>query len=547
MAQSKKRTQKSAATPDGVLELQYRLSDLPTSQHRAGLVGLVVLTRFLAKSGVSTADASVKEIDGRGARLEFTRAGMNKLFDAAFATKMGEVAVDKPYKKKNTKEEVPPIRVEAVEGVDKKGKPVSKTKYIYPKAIPSGAFLEHVDPTGADGLWIKLWRDMLWSIPRGVPATRRPFEDRAQGQTVSDGDEMFAVLRADPAKSVELASTYFLGSQATNADNVTFSDSANRQLLLHFWPFATELFVPGTVTRDGKTAWDGYVFAFPDVADLEAYCEDYWEFLRARGTEKLAYLPKSGVVDLPGEAGLRTLAWLQQILATRTQRSTTVSIDDLVFAVDVIHARKDGNNVRVLKQSRVEPRLVMSVEYERYKSSSLWSHVFRRQLLENLLGECAWFSGFSRLLSTLPPETTFRDVAFQHDARLIFEEKKMSDEESSLAVLVHRVATNYLTGMLRSKYDLSWSDETKGNPIEYNEKKEKLAREALLAMRSRTGTDFIEYVTMTVFSVAQNMSKEHYTVVSGALLEQTETFRTLLMLAFSAQMPRPRKPDSTSN
>lgn len=542
---AKKTTAKNAKTTDDPLALTYQLAELPTSQHRAGLVGMVMLVRYMNAQGTPTSEAAVTHMNAQGASFAFTDAGMTALFDCAYATTMGEVSTEKPYKNRR-KEEVPPLRIETEEVTDKKGKSTTRTKYIYPKPIPKGAFLADRDPTGPDGVWIKLWRDMLWSIPRGVPATRRPFEARGEGETVSDGLDMYTLLKASPDRSVELASTYLLGAQANTADNVTFSDAAFRQLLLHFWPLATELYVPTTLTREGKTEFDGYVFAFPDVADLEAYCDEYFRFLLARGTDRLAYLPRSAVIDLPGEAGLRTMSWLATLLETRVQQAAALTLDDLVLAVDVLHARKDGNNVRILSHARVEPRRVMSGEYQRFAGSLLWSHVFRRQVLVNLLAERPWFTDFGRILATLPTAITFENEAFQHDARVTME-KKMTDGESGLPALLFRIATNYLGAKLDSKHDLSWrNEETRNDPGEYNKKKEKLAREALLAMRSRTGDDFVQYVTTTVFSVAQNMSKDNYIRVSDSLLNETETFRTLLMLAFSAQMPRPQKTEPTS-
>ncbi len=542
---TKRQTANKQASPDAHLELTYQLAELPTSQHRAGLVGLVMLVRYINAQGTPKSEAAVTNISPHSASFSFTEPGMQRLFDCAYDTTMGEVSTEKPYKNRN-KQEIPPLRIETEEVTDKKGKVVTRTRYIYPKPIPKGAFLADTDPTGHDGAWIKMWRDMLWAIPRGVPATRRPYEERGSGEVVNDGVEMFSLLKASPEKSVELASTYLLGAQANTADNVTFADAAYRQLLLHFWPFATELYVPSTLTREGKTEFDGYAFAFPDVGNLEEYCDDYLQYLRSRGSEKVAYLPKDAVIDLPGEAGLRTMVWLSAILAGRVQQAGTVPLDELVLATDVLHARKDGNNIRMLSHTRVEPRVVMSGEYQRLSGRKLWSHVFRRQRIANLLAARPWFTDFGRLLATWPTEMTFENGAFQHDARATFEENNMTEAESGLPELLYRVARNYLGGMLDTKYQLRWTDEgTQKNPHDYNEKRGKLAREALLAMRSRTGSDFIEYVTTTIFSVSQHMPKEDYVRMSDSLLKDTETYRTLLMLAFSAQMPRPQKTEST--
>lgn len=532
MAKSKKTP--AASTPaESDLALHYTLVELPSSQHRAGLVGLVLLVRYMKAAGTSDADACVESIAAGEVTLRFTRRGMQALFDTAFNATLGEIESDKIYKNKK-KEEVPPVRSETRTVRDKSGKEKQRTVYIYNKPIPKGAFIEQID---RDGPWLKMWRDMLWSIPRGVPATRKPFEARAEGESASDGTEMFELLSAAPSKSVPLASTYLLGAQAVTADNVPFADAARFQFLLHFWPYATEPFVPAFATRDGKSEFDGYAFVFPDVACLDEYCDNYLDFLRSRDGALRAYLPRAAVVDLPAEAGLRAMDWMGRVLQTRAQQGRTTGLEDLVLGVDVVHARKDGNNVRILSTSRVVPRIVASDAYQKLISGDYWSSVFRRQLLSNLLEDAPWYDGFAVLFATLPSELTFKNSAFQHDARNAFQERANTmEEQSNLPKLVFRITTHYLMGVLRSKYQLKWEEE-KGNPKKWNDHKEKVAREALLAMRSRTGDDFVAYVTTTVFSVGQGLREEEYLQISHALLGETETFRTLLMLAFSAQMP----------
>lgn len=189
---AKKSTATKSKLSESPLELTYHLAELPTSQHRAGLVGMVMLVRYMNALGTPETDAAVTSIDALGATFSFTKTGMQRLFDCAYDTTMGEVSSEKPYKNRQ-KEEVRPLRVESEEVTDKKGKLVTRTRYFYPKAIPKGAFLAERDPTGKDELWIKLWRDMLWSIPRGVPATRQPFEARGDGETVNDGDRKSVV------------------------------------------------------------------------------------------------------------------------------------------------------------------------------------------------------------------------------------------------------------------------------------------------------------------------------------------------------------------
>jgi len=519
------------------LRLDYELLALPSSQHRTGLVGLVMMVRHLHAIGIEKQDADVVELNARGTSFEFTKIGMQALFDSAYAATWGEKERTTKYKDQN-KVEVPPIRTERRMVVDEKGKEKEKTFYIYPKPVPGGAYLAKHDPGGERGHWIKLWRDMLWAIPRGKPTTRRAFEARAEGEQVQDGVKVYERLSGNPHKSVALASTYFLGAQETTANGVTFSDSARHQLLLHFWPFATEVFVPETVTRKGESKFDGYVLVFPDVADLKTYCDDYVDFLRTRSTDRHAYRPKQAVVDLPGEAGLRAMGWLSRILEVRVQQSLTVSLEDLVLAVDVVHARKDRKNVRILAIMRIGVNETQFREYERFTQLELWSTTFRKQWLNNILAERPWYTDFATLMTTVPSELTFKNSKFQHDAYIALEKDTNMTGENNLTRLLYKLTRNYLGGRMMSKHNLTWNS-VKNDPKlskKYTDDRNKLARAALLAMRSRTGDDFIEYVATQVFSVTQGLNEDDCTRVTKELFEKTETFRALLMITFSANM-----------
>ena len=90
---------------------------------------------------------------------------------------------------------------------------------------------------------------------------------------------------------------------------------------------------------------------------------------------------------------------------------------------------------------------------------------------------------------------------------------------------------------LKGKYDLDWTT-VKGTPREkdYRENKEKLARDAFLAIRSRSNKeDFIEYFVSTICSVSQHLNQQAYLKVAEDLFSRTEDIRTLTMLALSAR------------
>ena len=64
---AKAKTKKTTEKPD-VLELDYQLAELPSSQHRAGLAGLVLMVDWLKKlpeEKRQVMDMAIKTVNGR--------------------------------------------------------------------------------------------------------------------------------------------------------------------------------------------------------------------------------------------------------------------------------------------------------------------------------------------------------------------------------------------------------------------------------------------------------------------------------------------------
>lgn len=551
---------KTAQTAEA-LELDYQLAELPSSQHRAGLAGLVLMVKWLERQGTNKGTCELKRLDELGATLCINELGLEALFNETYAAFIEEQARPQPFKNKK-KEIVPPLREEVRQETDSKsGKTKEKTIYIYPIVIPKGAFLVDLDPSadGSKGAWVKLWRDMIWSIFRGVPATRQPFEDRAEGARPDDAAKTWNDLAQPLHYSVDLPSTYFIGAQANNAENVPFKDRARFQFLLHFWPFAAQTYVPALINNEGGRDFVGYALAIPDVANLEWFCEELPKALKHnRGVELSGYRPRGCVVDLAVEGALDILSLLRARIAVQEGERAT---SDLVLGVDVIHLEKQGNNIRILGTSRIDPEASMIDEYARLRHS-LWNPLFRKQRLLNLIDGRAWYTGFDALLCRLPYEQSISNENFRRDARESFKtevetaneeaQKEMTNTEQltdtepidsgispdlTLEELIYRLIGTYISRKLKNKYQLEWSS-VKSDPKkrgEYEENKEKIARDAFLAVRSRTGGDFADYFASTLCSVPQHMGENQFETLALALHNETDQVRTLTMLALSAR------------
>jgi CRISPR-associated protein Cmx8 len=537
-----------------VLTLDYQLAELPSSQHRAGLAGLVLVLQWLERQpefkqkiedGVI---CRLTRLDDKGATLELNSAGLATLFDEIYDASIEEQARPQLFKNKQ-KEVIPPLREEEREETDAKGKQKIKKVYIYPFVVPHGSFL--ADPSydqssdGKNGLWIKLWRDMVWSILRGVPATRKPFEMRAEGETAEDAMAVWKQLLQPAEFTVDLPSTYFLGAQANNAENIPFKDRARFQFLLHYWLFAAQIYVPAVVNNEGKRDFVGYAIAIPDIACLQWFCDELPGILSSRSPEG-NFRPHDSVVDLAVESALDMMKRLRDRLTQTAGEQATASA---VFGIDVIHTEKQGNNVRLLSMTRLNPEDSMIDEYTQIRDN-FWNPLFRRQCLLNLVNHSPWHNGFDSLLCTLPYELSIENDYFRRDVRkkieaLIEEQKQMSQTVTEIEPMVFQLVKNYVGRKLKSKYDLEFKSGWKGLKQEelnkqegypkYSEMKAKVAKSAFLDIRSRTEQmDFINYFVSSLCSVPQHMKGDDFVVLTKALYGDPDKVRTLTLLALSA-------------
>jgi CRISPR-associated protein Cmx8 len=226
----------------------------------------------------------------------------------------------------------------------------------------------------------------------------------------------------------------------------------------------------------------------------------------------------------------------------------------LLLGVDVVHLEKQGNNIRLWGTARIDPTQSMIDEYARVKGLFRYA-LFRRQRLLNMLNEREWFRGFGSLLSTTDSEQTIGSRFFRADVRAAFKDSMQGNQstegeqgkvnaeaptqaanQTSVEDLIYQLVGTYITAKLRSKHQLEWKD-VQGSPkeAEYGEKKTKIAKDAFLSVRSRTGDDFVEYFVSTLCSFPQFLNEEGYATIAQALHADTDKVRTLTLLALSAR------------
>lgn len=544
------------------IELTYQLAELPSAQHRAGLAGLVLMVRELAefqREGFADyfdrgAIVELKNLTEFGVTLCLNQLGLAALFDLTYAARKEDRFTENKIKKFD--------QVKEVEKTDDKGKKKVVRRYFYKTIIPEGAFLPAWDKSsedGKNGIWIKLWRDMMWNIVRGVPTTRNPYNGRVNGASYSKDVETTWKELQKPDKVTGQTGQYYLGAASTNPDNVPIRDKIRHQFLLHFWVFVAQVYCPMTLDKDGQREQAGYVLAIPDVANLKNFCRVFRKVLEARKNRKWRYLPEEAVIDLPEEAGLDFLALLRDRISVEIGEQ---QIRRTVLGVELIHAEKVGNSgVKIRSVSYVDP---IRSQIDRYTQirENYWCPWFRKQLLLNLvrsqpdfeqpdapLKELPAWQDFDALLSRIPRKW-LENSLFRHDARELFiKEVKvaMKKEIRDYAQIVYQVCQHYVLSKLNSKYDLEW-DKCKGNPKkeeQYNDKKYKIANEAFLAVRSRTESQaFIDYFVSTLYPFVK---QTEFVDFAEKLFNQTDEIRSLTLLALSSQFPPTSKSESKNS
>ena len=545
------------------IELNYQIAELPSAQHRAGLAALVLMGKELRQHPwffeLDNPVVEFTELNEYTATLKLNLSGLKAVFDLTYKASKEERATEKKIKKYD--------RIEEFEVTDKKGTTKLKKRYIYSVVVPNGAFLPILDQSSAEenkGLWIKLWRDMLWNVIRGVPATRNSFNNRCDGKAYSqDAEKLWQELN-NPEKQVGQSGNYFLGAMASNAEYVPTKDIVKYQFLLHFWVFVAQIYCPMTLDNDGKRQFSGYAIAVPDVANLIDFCDEFPGALKARESKAYGYLPSEAVIDIPEEGALDLLRLLNERISRKTGSQT---LEDLVLGVELIHAEKVGNNVKIRSISYVEP--IMS-QVDRYAEiqNAYWCPWFRKQRLLNLLNsqpssdspdaplnEISGWIGFDEVLPRIPRKWLL-DPYFSHDARELFNiegEIKMKSNIRKESQIVYQVCQHYVLSKLESKYQMTWDKEKKipaesGKPTtqaKFDEKKYKIANEAFLAVRSRTeDRAFIDYFVSTLYPYIR---KEEFAEFATQLFEQTNEIRALTLLALSSQFPSTKKSEKNNN
>ena len=560
------------AAPTSV-EVKYDLFDLPTAQHKAGLAGLLLQIEHMTAEGRTPkpkAAPRIIEVTRTSATIEFTEESVRCLFDDVYAASREIVKVKSKWatatEAKPSEEVEEEIEEKTADGTVKTKK--VKVKYFFYEQVQAtgGVLRQHVK--NATELWLKLWRDMLWAIPRGNPQSRKPFEERADGNPCGEGAAAWIdllkhhkALAKNEFHTGEVAGSLWLGAQAVNAESVPFEGRADQTLLLHFWSLTVQVYAPQIVQPDGENEFVGYVLAIPEVADLKDFVAQYPRMLAQFGKDQRGYRPAEAVIDLPAEGALSFLEHLAEVSGEIAQGKELASS---LGSVEFLHIAKFGNNTKTLAAGRVAPRPGLLARYlaivGRVSEKPNYSNpLFRRGLMIALLDNQPWYQPFGKLFAEwdvsffVPTDAPPKLSWFWADARKKLQEVIQAmptdpkptdpppDGDDLLMMLIHRIVRTYLTKRAEQKSGVELDKFKDGDKVAWEKlpddfhKARRAAGESLfLEFRSRRDQAFVEHFAQTFFATKQYISEDHYSEIGRALLNRTDAVKTLTLMALSA-------------
>lgn len=558
--------------------LEYHIPSLPTAQHKAGLAGLILqISEMMMPDRKFDSDdiPVVEEVGPLSARIQLTERSCIALMNELYHAEIEPVTVTNKWSGQQ------PVNTETKEIVDPEtGKPKKVHYFTYEVVTPRNSFLmRYLD----DESWQKLWRDMLFNIPRSRPTTRRPYNFTADGESSGEGEKIWKVLlrwdkerQKGKLRTTSVSGALLLGAQDVTAEQVPFEDQSDHALLLHFWPLTTLIYVPWQLDvnyANPKRSRDqpvGYSLAIPEVCDLKSYCKRFPLVLGQLASKKQrrGYRPADACIDLPAQSALEFLT--QQAWVVQEKAGSTVRLRGQFNAVEYRHLAKFGNNVKSLGSGRIAPDENLLTHYEGIVSH-FHNSLFRAAMLKGLLNQSdqPWYAPFGDLFETFPREFFLRseqtpiamrnfasDLArkfqtLQHEVDSLSKEALMASDRSDdrLPLVVRWMVRNYVRQKAEDRSGISWdsfkdkkiSDKESNReriavPNDYREAQEHVAEKAFLEVRSRHGEDFGRYFADCFGSVGQRAisNDDDFQLIAEALLKRPDDVRVLTLLALSA-------------
>jgi CRISPR-associated protein Cmx8 len=558
-----------SAVPKSI-DVRYDLRDLQSAQHKAGLAGLILQIENMRErrdAGQLPSDSEIPEVVERTASsavIQFTERSAQNLFDDLYAAETVEILSKTKWQGATEKRQQP----NTIPGPNE-----PKRWFVYDSVQPTGHFLRNFTE-GDKEPWHRLWREMIYAVPRNKPTTRQAFKSRAEKQPTREGSEAWkALVSGEKAKAngtqalTELAGSLMLAVQAVTAEAVPFEDRVERQLLLHFWILTARVFVPQRVDADGNSEFVGYALAIPEVGNLDKFCKRYKELLAKLDAKKNRHRPAQAVVALPEQGPLEFLYNLDRLVVDRVLAERPASY---VAGIEYFHMVVAGNNVKLKAHGRVPVEDGLIENYAEIRRDFHNSELIAGLILA-LLRNRPWFTELDRPIherewSQLVHSTQERhrspmatvgfawevDRKFKSLLSTLFNSQTpggptMSQPNASpdrVDAIIYDLVRNYVRERACARAGVKTDDENWWT--ETADERRDVCAKLFLEFRSRHGDEFVGYFTDTIASVAQWLDEGRFLEVTRALMRHysaedgpdrprtRDDVKTLTMLALAA-------------
>ncbi|MDE0219873.1 MAG: type I-MYXAN CRISPR-associated protein Cmx8 [Spirochaetaceae bacterium] len=546
---------------DDSVTVSWSLPDLPTAFHKAGLAGLLCYVRTMPKFAPGAALPSIECATPLELRIRFTQATLQTLMDSVYAGETHLVESSRKWPNGTLKAERSTR--------PRRGHDRPTRTWVYEVIRPKADLMVHWRGGDTEDRWVALWREAL----RGVLRDSKKAEiyaktTKGHSPTEESGDlkGLWRGFVSGAKRGRRVAPTIpksmLIGAEGQNAERVAFKGEVRHNLLLHFWPFVTPVFVPRALRRtQGQWKIDttnGYVLAVAEVGDLIEFSkliDSYWR--RRPPSDDERRRPRDCEIDVAVEGGM---AFLRSLAEYRLASMDDGDFFDTVPQVDLYHLEKRGNNVRTHLTDSIRLTAGAMRRYERVAQSRR-NTLFRRLLMRNTLDGRSWYACAAETLFTCYPVELFvhsgKSPPFARNFGLAVREQFKGESTTmndslNLAGKVFDIVGQFVanraerrSGVTREQLQAengttNWASVDAQN---YLGAREKVATDAFLAIRGRNAEEFVDYFVGSICAVPQFMGaqgvspKEGFIEVSRALHESEERrteMRNLTMLALSA-------------
>ena len=558
---------------DGSVLVPWSLPDLPTAQHKAGLAGLFV---YVSKMPKFIQNAPIPVIESKSPlelSIRLTQASLTTLMDSVYAGEKHLVESRKKWRGRT------PVGEKTVTEEEKDQQKQVKV-YLYEHVRPKAELIAYWMGGDGENSWVVLWRDAVRGVLRAGGGMEKVYEftPKQESPTKGSGDlktlwnGLVAAARNHRGAVKTVPTSMFIGAEERSAERVDFKGEVRHNLLLHFWPFVSPVFVPKALQRE-KGQWKrkdrGFVMAVPEVGNLTEFAsviDAHWRRVQNTDDGGSGYRPQQSWIDTAVEGAM---VFLHTLAIDKLDNMDDGDFFDAVPQVELYHLEKRGNSVRMLAAESVRLSAGTLKKFDRICGRPRLNVLFKRLRLRNLLDGLPWHARVTdTLFNRFPVELFIRSAKspgfaqnFGLSSREQFrnERNEMSDQ-INIASKIYDMVGEFVaqraekrSGIKRDELpkkdgQIDWSSPSE-KTNRYLEAREKVATDAFLAIRGRNPDEFVDYFIGSIcavpqFTGAKGVSPEQGFITISNALHESESKRTemknLAMLALCAHAWRQR-------